>query len=479
MKRLSSFAFLLCLGSLAHADNNSTDPPTYRVNLVDPADAPVIDGVVSTDEWMLSEDAAGDWVELGGDADTHNLRFRMLWDSTNLYILGETDYDQFPNATDAFDDPDFTGTAYTYSFFIDPNKGGEDLAERTDETVDGYQISWHMDRFFSSRMPTEDDATQALRDPRVDGELANFYIPGLTLEAHVNSLEGNDGGWDLSDDGPNLNYRDDNFPGLVFAQNANNQNVNDTGAPGGVFEWSIAWAELNATNPDRILSEADGELVDEDSDLYLGDVGDPDPRFSDPESEHYLGNGLFAVDGPSPDDVWTFELGVVTPDTDNSMPSWSQPKDGDSTRTSFASWGESGHGRLQFVGLLFDPLDCNEDGVVDSGDLACMTPETLDETLERLNLIPGDLDANYAVDFDDFLRLSANFEMADVGYPNGDIDLSGAVDFDDFLRLSGNFGKMSEVPGEGGGGVAAVPEPSGFGLLLLGGALLFRRRRFV
>ena len=88
----------------------------------------------------------------------------------------------------------------------------------------------------------------------------------------------------------------------------------------------------------------------------------------------------------------------------------------------------------------------------------------------------GDLDGNGKVEFADFLILSGSFgETFDpADHTKGDIDCNGTVEFADFLVLSGNFG--TDV-----GGVAAVPEPSGFVLLgmvglLLGGTLRRRRR---
>ena len=42
--------------------------------------------------------------------------------------------------------------------------------------------------------------------------------------------------------------------------------------------------------------------------------------------------------------------------------------------------------------------------------------------------------------FNDFLTLSANFDLPQNVYSKGDVDLNGAVDFTDFLELSANFG---------------------------------------
>ena len=141
-------------------------------------------------------------------------------------------------------------------------------------------------------------------------------------------------------------------------------------------------------------------------------------------------------------------------------------------------WGINGAGRLShggageiiFGGLAADPLDCNGDGAVDAGDLACVAPDTIADTLTRLNLLAGDLNADKTVNFADFLILSGNFNAMDVGYTGGDIDVDGTVAFADFLALSGNFNLSSEGP-------VAVPEPSGFMLLVINAFWLGCRRR--
>ena len=102
-----------------------------------------------------------------------------------------------------------------------------------------------------------------------------------------------------------------------------------------------------------------------------------------------------------------------------------------------------------------DPLDCNSDGAVDGGDVACATIDTLSDTLGEAGFLAGDLNLDGAVTFPDFLVLSSNFGSETAGgvYANGDIDLDGAIGFQDFLVLSSNFGQSAAV--------ASVPEPSG------------------
>ena len=104
--------------------------------------------------------------------------------------------------------------------------------------------------------------------------------------------------------------------------------------------------------------------------------------------------------------------------------------------------------------------DCNRDGKLDTDDLPCVsTIRERDRVLAALGTLAGDLDGNGDVDFDDFLRLSANFGVDSTSYANGNVDLVNGINFDDFLILSGNFGKKP-------GGIAAVPEPSSLSIII-------------
>jgi len=82
----------------------------------------------------------------------------------------------------------------------------------------------------------------------------------------------------------------------------------------------------------------------------------------------------------------------------------------------------------------------------------------------------GDADLNGAVEFADFLALSANFGNLG-GWSVGDFDGSGDVQFADFLMLSSNFGNA-----RGGTLAESVPEPTA-GTLALVTSVLFLMRR--
>ena len=504
---LGCLLVLMVVSPLLADQNSSTEAPLYEVNRT--TAPPVIDGVVSPGEWAAASEAAGSWVNLRAHtADSHNLRFQAMWDDDNLYLVGMSDYAGFIPAVESGSaipaDPDSTSelldaprTAqpdyYNPSFYIDPNVDGErvwtgsvdvDGEVVADTQVDGYLISWNVYEGFAARRPTEGMPEQALRDPLEAGSQINDYYSGLTLEAHANDIFGNQGEWPLDDTGPNGSHLDDGFPGLVYAQNASNTDLNETGIPGAVWEWSISWDTFNATNPNRVVTEEEAEarpefVVDtrefieipdpffpgftievENPDFnqevpnvgqllgieaFIGNAGEPDLRFSDPESPVFIDNGLYVAQAPADGDVWAFEAGATTNDIENVFSSWSEPLNGDPSRDFFAVWRGTEHGRLLFVG----------------GGGGLCNPDT-----------KGDLDGDGSVGFADFLVLSGNFGNEVSSHTEGDIDCDGSVGFSDFLALSANFGTTVAA-------AQSVPEPDAVALLGVAGmvCVAFRRRR--
>lgn len=53
--------------------------------------------------------------------------------------------------------------------------------------------------------------------------------------------------------------------------------------------------------------------------------------------------------------------------------------------------------------------------------------------------LPGDMDGDDDVDFDDFIAFSTNFGADGAGFVSGDFNLDGSIDFVDFVLLSQNF----------------------------------------
>ena len=111
--------------------------PTYDVNRVGDA-APVIDGIVSPGEWDAAATAAGGWVDLRThQPDTHNLRFQALWDDENIYLLGQSDWDAFPEGPSVQpSNPNFGGGSYNPNFYFDPNTDDEVFLPMTGRWTD-------------------------------------------------------------------------------------------------------------------------------------------------------------------------------------------------------------------------------------------------------------------------------------------------------------------------------------------------------
>ena len=159
------------------------------------------------------------------------------------------------------------------------------------------------------------------------------------------------------------------------------------------------------------------------------------------------------------------------------------------SRVDVTNFGGAG---IRVVALPFSEGDFNRDRQVDSADIDALsehirsmgTDELYDVNGDGLvdmddhafwvedlkGILHGDADMDGAVEFEDFLQLSASFEM-EAGWAGGDFNGDGIAEFDDFLNLSGNFGQAAAV--------ASVPEPSSAILTFLGclGATVLCRPR--
>lgn len=121
------------------------------------------------------------------------------------------------------------------------------------------------------------------------------------------------------------------------------------------------------------------------------------------------------------------------------------------------------------LALQSSALDCNMTGDIDAADLDCVSlVEQRDLVLDELSLLLGDLDLDGEVGFSDFLTLSANFGLESGSYLDGNLDLVDGVGFPDFLELSAKFGHSQ---------ISAVPEPSGFKIFAIAGAMVLANRR--
>ena len=95
-------------------------------------------------------------------------------------------------------------------------------------------------------------------------------------------------------------------------------------------------------------------------------------------------------------------------------------------------------------------------GVVD--DLAlydsALTAEQIQAHYDARDYVAGDFDGNGSVGFEDFMILSANFNLPG-SYSQGDISFNGRINIQDFSMFRRVYGAANA-----GGGAASVPEPS-------------------
>lgn len=203
----------------------------------------------------------------------------------------------------------------------------------------------------------------------------------------------------------------------------------------------------------------DGALITVDvANASVSTVGDPGiTNFVTGLAFHPTSGDLFAIDGLSQDRL-------VTLDATNGAFGESR-----------GSLGIKGPDGLAFLATTsVDPLDCSEDGMVDLLDLDCANETDItSDLLDRLQLLPGDLDGTNGVNFDDFIVLADSFGRPRGKYTEGDINDDGQVAFDDFVIFAANFGRSFPS----GAAEAPVPEPSGMPLWGMAMLILGWRRK--
>ncbi len=283
--------------------------------------APAIDGVVSPGEWDAAGQAAGDWGELQQfsppDADTAGNRFRMVWDDQALYLLYQTNQGQWGSAP-AEPNPLFDFVLDQLYLYFDPNVDGEpNFDVNPDETPDGYELAFN-------QVAGQRVATGAHRNG-----------VGVSTEARVDSLFGDQANWNRGDDPlTGAALRD-----AIIAQN--------NSAAGGVAELRLPWtlfdANANYLGPHpRGDYTADGTVDAADythwrDTLGLGVVapgsgadgnenGVVDAGDRQVWADHYgaagqVATGLHHPFAPAVGDTWFLNIGQVTSaDPLNAMP---------------------------------------------------------------------------------------------------------------------------------------------------------------
>src|SRR5262249_34894237 len=100
-------------------------------------------------------------------------------------------------------------------------------------------------------------------------------------------------------------------------------------------------------------------------------------------------------------------------------------------------------------------------------------------SLVVLTAIQGDSDHSGVVDAADFDVWYKHVGVATPFQSQGDLDTSGVVDAADFDIWVKHVGNQGLAVAAGSGGASAVPDPTAFALLGLGGALFARRRKSV
>lgn len=214
-----------------------------------------------------------------------------------------------------------------------------------------------------------------------------------------------------------------------FSWNLNNPNFGIRGVDnfrtglfiGGETEFSFAFSAEDAYADEWAFLAVtyDGTLETQNTGFYFGDT----------ESEVFLlGGGFEDISaGPVNSTAGVADFGIGFTDA--------------APGVDFAADGFMDDVRVYSGALSVEQLEAVRlENLMEMTGLAC-DPET-----------GGDINADGAVDFADFLVLSENFGNTAMSHEEGDLDCDGSVAFPDFLILSNNFGNAV--------GATQVPEPA-------------------
>jgi fibronectin-binding autotransporter adhesin len=106
-----------------------------------------------------------------------------------------------------------------------------------------------------------------------------------------------------------------------------------------------------------------------------------------------------------------------------------------------------------------------------------------DDGASAISLVPtlfGDATLDLTVNFDDLLKLAANYNASGKVWADGDFNYDGTVNFDDLLKLAANYNQTlsGSFAGDWALAQSAVPEPTSLAVVAaFAGAALRRRRR--
>ncbi|MEM6749731.1 MAG: dockerin type I domain-containing protein [Planctomycetota bacterium] len=239
------------------------------------------------------------------------------------------------------------------------------------------------------------------------------------------------------------------------------------GAPGDEFGWSVAVSGATAL----VGSHRDGDNGSDSGSAYLFDASTgglitkliaPDGAAGDQFGHSVALSGTTVLVGSRLDDDNGMDAGsaYLFDTATGGLISKITAPDG-------AAHDEFGHsvamnGTSALVGSRLD----DDNGLLSSGSAYLFTQGSQ-------VVIPGDANADGAVDLLDFDILAQNFGLATAGGASaGDFNGDGAVDLLDFDVLAQNFGAGSPATLPG-----VAPEPASLAMLGLAGTLLLRGRR--